>query len=86
MKLTKLYIHRDDWTYRGSSSLKGTITLEGNFGEISLNLSEQQASEIISVVADSLVENSKNIANSMTREIIEHKHDKLENLDISEKY
>lgn len=68
MKLQNLSMYR--WA---NEPVKGTIKFsDKNNNEITLQLSEEKCNEILKVVADQLVETSKEQAAALTANIIEH--------------
>lgn len=68
MKLQSLNMYR--W---GNEPLKGTIKFsDKDDNEITLRLSEEKCNEVLKVVADQLVETSKEQAAALTANIIEN--------------
>ena len=51
---------------------KCTIRYKGNSGEVQVNLTPDLTQRVMAVIAEELVAASKEIANDLTKEIIEH--------------
>jgi hypothetical protein len=54
------------------NAYKATIKYKGNYGEVTVNLTPDLTTKVMRVIADELVAASKEIANDLTKEIIEH--------------
>lgn len=52
-------------------SYRATIKYKGSSGEVMINLTPELTKKVMHVIADELVAASKEIANDLTREIIE---------------
>lgn len=71
MELRTIYLSRE--TYGADKGkLKGNVTVSTLAGEIKLYLSEEKAGRILNICADQLVENAKEVAQNITKEILEH--------------
>lgn len=76
MRLKTLHIYTV-WSSEGDK-LTGTIQFENSLGEIQLNLSPEQISRILPVVADSLVASAKEVATELSATVIEQSQLQLE--------
>lgn len=61
---------RDDGTAPGGIS--GTIKIKGVSGTVEVRLTPKHIDRILAVVADVAVDNAREVANMLTREVIEH--------------
>jgi hypothetical protein len=69
--LEKLHIYkRPSYECKGLQ-YKGEVRYEGQHGAVELHLNHETSLRIMAVVADSLVASSKEIANDLTRNIID---------------
>lgn len=50
---------------------RGVIKYEGERGTIEINLNHATSMRLLAVVADSMVESSKELANNLTRDVID---------------
>jgi hypothetical protein len=68
MRLQKIYIRRP---WNDEKRLEGSVEFAGKSGEISLHLTDELSRRVLEVVADELVASSRQVAQDLTREIIE---------------
>ena len=71
MELQSLRMSKDEWG-ANKGKVQGTIEFKGAIGKIELVLSEEDCRAILRLCASRLVEQSKEIATSMTANIIEN--------------
>ena len=71
MLLEKLVIRRP-WrvTQEDEIQYEGEIEYAGSAGKVTINLTDQVSRKILAVVADQLVESSKQVAHNLTAEVI----------------
>lgn len=80
MELRMLHLSRE--TYGESKGrLKGKLSVTTSYGEIDLKLEDERAEQILQIVADQLVESAKEVAQNITREVLEHQAPALEHRD-----
>lgn len=63
-------IKRPSWETKGLQ-YKGAIKYEGSHGTIELHLNHETSLKVLAVVADAMVASSKEIANDLTRDVID---------------
>ena len=72
MELKSLNLNR--YSYQNDGKLTGTLHVTSNEGsEIKIVLTEDKADKILALISEQLVESAKEIAENLTREIIEHR-------------
>jgi len=76
MQLNELTIQRNTYSFEhqgvASGAVYGRITFEGsNKHEVRLVLTARQIEKILAIVADSMVETTRELANDLTANIIE---------------
>jgi hypothetical protein len=76
MELNTLHLTRESWG-SDKGKLKGRLSVTTESGEIHLTLTQEKAERILTIVAEQLVDQAKEIAHNLTREILEHKSDAL---------
>ena len=70
MLLKSIYLRRNMYGVE-EGKLKGNIDVGTSLGEIKLILTEEKCQQILNLVADALVEQTKEVAQLMTAELIE---------------
>lgn len=70
MQFESMHVTRNTYGPR-QGEYSGTMCITGYYGEIHLNLDGKLSAEIIKLVAESLVRASQDVANNMTKDIIE---------------
>ncbi len=72
MQLRMVHLARNNYG-DDKGLLKGSVEVTTLAGEIKLHLDEEKAEKILALIADQLVENTQEIAQSITSSIINHK-------------
>ena len=73
MRLERLNIHWSNYPKPGGYI--GSIIIKGKSGNVDLNLSHDQASEILKIMASAVVETAKDVAEKLTSEAVTIKAD-----------
>lgn len=71
LRIDRGYISAYDRANGTISPLTGEVTFAGSNGKVQLALNEETSKKILAVVAEQLVESSKELAEKMTAEIIQ---------------
>ena len=72
LTLQKLNIHQSyRWKKDEPLKYEGEIKYSGDHGDVSIHLNHETSLKVLAVVADQLVESSKELAQDLTREIVE---------------
>lgn len=69
MELQDLSLSRHTW--ETGKPLRGAIKFGSPIGEVKLTLTEQDCKDILKIVSERLLEQTRQVANNMTTEIIE---------------
>lgn len=69
MQLESLRIERMAWG-KNEGMLEGCIVFKNRNGEVKLFLNDEVSSRLLAIVADGVVESSKQIANDLTTAVI----------------
>jgi hypothetical protein len=77
MILERVSVYRTGAFGEDLGQLKGEIKVKGRHGEISFYLDEEKAARIVAVIADQLVEATKEVAENITAEVLTH-HTQIE--------
>lgn len=72
MQLSGIHLSRSQYG-ADQGKLSGSLSVTTEYGDIKLVLSEEKAEKILMLVSEQLVESAKEIAENITREIIEHR-------------
>lgn len=76
MQLKELRIARNihSFTYDNlqPGATGGNITFTGDGGEVTVRLKQHHVAAILAIVADSMVQTTRELSDSLTREVIEH--------------
>lgn len=76
MNLKSLNLSRNDYgfAYQGTppGCIGGTISYDGEGGQVTIRLTRAHVAQILAIVADAMVETTRELANNLTRETIEH--------------
>jgi hypothetical protein len=78
MKLQNLRISEIPSYMLEAGNYEGEITYANEKGKIQLNLSSEQVARILPILADALIESSKEVANNLTAAVIEQSAKLLE--------
>lgn len=78
MKLQAINIHR---SYSNNDLFEGSIRFEGSFGEVSLKLTEELSEKVLAVCAEAIVQSSQEVAEAMTKSLLEHEDNGKELLE-----
>lgn len=70
MKMKELHIEEIPSYVDSSGNYRGKIKFSGNNGVVEIHLNHERIKKILAVVADALVETSKDVAENLTAEII----------------
>lgn len=70
MQLKQIWINREEWG-EGAGRLKGNVTFTSPLGEVKVNLNPVHTERIIQVVAEAMVQSTKEVAALMTNHVIE---------------
>lgn len=68
MRLKQLHIDRQYW--ETGAPLAGHIMFDDNAGEISVKLDDAKCQQMLAIVADSMVEHSRKLANELTANVL----------------
>lgn len=71
MNVKEIHIRRQASYEKNPGMLTGTISFMHGIGEVTVNISEAQANQMIALLADALVETAKLVGKTMTTEILE---------------
>lgn len=71
MELRMVHLQRNFYG-ENKGHLEGTLEITTVSGDIKIRLDEQKAERILQIVSQQLVESAKEVAENITREIIEH--------------
>lgn len=76
MKLESLNIGRNTYSFAhgglGPNEIGGTIKFTGNGGTVEVRLTQAHIDNILAIVADSMVAHTRELATTLTRDVIEH--------------
>ena len=72
MQLRSIYLSRPGYG-EDKDMLQGKFEITTQSGEITIKLDEEKAEQILRLITDQLVESAQEVANNLTKEIIEHK-------------
>jgi hypothetical protein len=67
LTISQVYKYKKDEPLR----YKGAIKYAGDYGEVSVTLNDETSRRVLAVIADQLVETSREIAQDLTAEIID---------------
>ena len=68
MEFRHLTVTRDSW---GDHSIKGQIKFSDNLGTVEVNLTEEHCQQMLSIVADALVEQTEATARDLRGAVID---------------
>lgn len=76
MRLEEMHLARNNYSFDFQGlkpgAIGGRIKFTGAAGNVEVVLKEHHVSAILAAVADSLVEHTRELANELTAEVIEH--------------
>lgn len=76
MKLESLIIQRNLYGFEHAGvqpgGIAGTIKIAGRHGSTEVRLTPQQIDQMLAIVAEAAIENTRELADCLTREVIEH--------------
>lgn len=73
MKLSSLNLRRSSYGV-DQGELAGTLVVTTVSGDIQLRLSQEKCEQILAIVSEQLVDSAKEVAENITKEIVEHRH------------
>ena len=71
MELRSLYLTRETYGEK-KGTLSGNLEVTTISGDIKIRLIGERAEQILAIVTEQLVETAKDVAENITREVIEH--------------
>lgn len=67
MRIDSLQIRR-----RYNGGYKCTVTIDGEFGAVTLNLDDKHTQRIVACVADLIVDSAKEVAETLSKQALDH--------------